>query len=83
MYISSKITNGWELINKEANPESTICKAQTTIPLPTDKNKKPAIAVLINCFFEIFKLIFLKKQNKKIKPPAITNRKLANINGGS
>ena len=54
MYISSKITNGWELINKEANPESTICKAQTTIPLPTDKNKKPAIAVLINCFFEIF-----------------------------
>ena len=74
--------NGGDRKNYEI-PESTICKAQTTIPLPTDKNKKPAIAVLINCFFEIFKLIFLKKQNKKIKPPAITNRKLANINGGS
>ena len=70
-------------MSKEANPESTICKAQTTIPFPIDKNKKPAKAVFNNCFLVIFTGIPLKRQKIKIKPPARIKRKLASINGGN
>lgn len=75
--------NGWVEISNAANPLSTYCSAQTTLPLPIVKNKVPTIALLINCFLVLLLNLPVKITKRKMRIPAKTNLIPANKNGGN